>query len=292
MVVSKIKSLACELSHEHGLPLSRLSLADLQREAFSRGWVDDTLSLSTICRWLQEDGLKPWKHRNWIFPRDPEFEEKAAPILDLYEGIWEGEPLGARDYVLSADEKTSIQARERIHPDVGPKPHEWRRTEHEYKRHGALAYFAAWDVHQAKLFGRCESKTGIEPFERFVDQVMTQEPYCSADRVFWVLDNGSSHRGQACRQRFEEKWPNAIVVHTPVHASWLNQIEIFFSILQRKALKPNNFASLHELEERIMAFQQHYEAIAKPFRWRFTREDLGTLMKKLSAGPYPIQFAA
>lgn len=292
MVVANVKSLACEQASEHTLPLSRLSLSDIQREAFRLGWVEDSLSLSTICRWLQQESLKPWKFRTWIFPRDPDFERKAALILDLYEGIWEGKPLAFNDFVISADEKTSIQARKRVHPSQATEPHQYQRIEHEYERLGAWAYLAAWDVHNAKLFGRCELKTGIEPFERLVDQVMSQEPYKSARRVFWILDNGSSHRGKACLQRFAEKWPNAVVVHTPIHASWLNQVEIYFSILQRKALTPNNFSSLEELETRLLGFQEHYEAIALPFRWRFTREDLGTLLKKLSDGPYSLPFAA
>lgn len=267
------------------MPLSRLSLAEIRREAFERGWVEDSLSLTTIWRWLKEDGLQPWKYRSWIFPRDPDFAPKAARILDLYEGIWQGEALGEADFVLSTDEKTSIQARSRRHATTCLQPHERIRVEHEYERLGAWAYLAAWDVHRAKLFGRCETCTGIEPFERLVEDVMSVEPYRSAHRVFWVLDNGSSHRGEACRQRFLRKWPNTIVVHTPVHASWLNQIEIYFSIVQRKALQPNDFPSLDALQQRLLGFQTRYQEVAKPFRWRFTREDLATLLRKLSEEP-------
>lgn len=284
--MAEVKALACELPHETGVPLSRWSLSELAREAFERGWVEESVSLSTISRWLKEDGLQPWKYRSWVFPRDPEFATKAAPILDLYEGIWQGKPLGERDFVLSADEKTSIQARRRKHPTARGQPFERTRIEHEYERLGAWAYLAAWDVHRARLFGRCESKTGIEPFERLVDDVMSQEPYRSARRVFWILDNGSSHRGQACRQRFADKWPNTTVVHTPVHASWLNQIEIYFSIVQRKALQPNDFCSLEALKGRLLGFQSRYESVARPFRWRFTRKDLATLLRKLSDKPY------
>ena len=115
------------------------------------------------------------------------------------------------------------------------------RVEHEYERGGALAYIAAWDVHRAKIFGRCEPTTGIAPFGRLVDEVMSQPPYCSARRVFWIVDNGSSHRGQPAVARLQERWPGHVLVHTPVHASWLNQIEIYFSIIQRKVLTPNDF---------------------------------------------------
>ena len=155
------------------------------------------ISGATIWRWLSEDAIKPWRHRSWIFPRDPNFEVKAARVLDLYAREWGGKPLGKRDFVLSSDEKTSIQARVRTHESLHPAPGRTMRIEHEYARGGSLQYLAAWDVHRAKVFGRCEPKTGIEPFGRLVDQVMGAEPYASARRVFWVVDNGSSHRGNA-----------------------------------------------------------------------------------------------
>jgi len=107
--------------------------------------------------------IRPWCHRSWIFPRDPAFEEKAGRILDLYEGVWEGRPLTARDFVISTDEKTSIQARRRIHATRPPGPGEPMRIEHEYQRKGAWAYLAAWDVRRAKIFGRCEPKDGHRP---------------------------------------------------------------------------------------------------------------------------------
>jgi hypothetical protein len=155
------------------------------------------------------------------------------------------------------------------------------RTEHEYERMGAWAYLAAWDVRRAKIFGRCERTTGIAPFDRLLKQVMTQEPYRSARRVFWTMDNGSSHRGQASIDRITKQWPTIVPVHTPVHASWLNQVEIYFSILQRKALTPNDFPSLEALESRLHAFAQYYESIARPFEWKFTRADLEVLLDRI-----------
>ena len=154
---------------------------------------------------------------------------------------------------------------------------------HEYKRRGALAYLAAWDVHRAKIFGRCEATTGIAPFRRLVEEVMAQEPYRSAHRVFWIVDNGSSHRGVAAANRLKKAWPTIVLVHTPVHASWLNQVEIYFSIVQRKVLSPNDFHSTAEVENRLLRFQEHYEQIAKPFQWTFTRQDLLKLVAKLRA---------
>ena len=193
--------------------------------------------------------------------------------------------MGADEYVISADEKTSVQARRRKHRPTPPRPANPMQVEHEYTRKGAWAYLAAWDVHRARILGRCEHKTGIAPFGRLVRQVMSQEPYRSAARVFWVVDNGSSHRGEACQRRLARRWPNLVVVHTPVHASWLNQIEIFFSIVQRKVLTPNDFNSLTALEKRLLGFQLHYQAVAKPFQWRFTRRDLEALLDKLATLP-------
>jgi hypothetical protein len=157
------------------------------------------------------------------------------------------------------------------------------RVEHEYQRKGAFAYLAAWDVRGAKIHGRCEPTTGIVPFQRLVDQVMGQDPYHSAPRVFWIMDNGSSHRGQRCVSRLTQRWPTLIAVHTPVHASWLNQVEVYFSVVQRKVLTPNDFRSLAELEDRLLRFQEHYEAAARPFQWKFTRRDLDKLLSKLHA---------
>jgi hypothetical protein len=189
--------------------------------------------------------------------------------LDLYEGWWEGVPLGEGEYVICADEKTSIQARVRRHPTQpasgGGSP---MRTEHEYERKGALAYLAAWDVHRAKLFGCCEEKNGIEPFGRLVEDVMSEEPYASAERVFWVVDNGSSHRGARSVERLEGQWPNLGLIHLPTHASWLNQIEVYFSVVQRKLLTPNDFADLSALAESLLAFELRYERDAEPFSWK------------------------
>lgn len=281
-VMVEVKRIACEAPRNLGLPLSRLTIPEVQRVAVERGLVA-SISGTTIWRWLTADAIKPWRYRSWIFPRDPAFAERAACVLDLYAGIWKDEPLSPDDLVISADEKTSIQARRRCHDTTMPQPGAAGRVEHEYVRCGAWAYFAAWDVRRAKLFGRCEAHTGKEPFDRLVKDVMDQEPYRSARRVFWILDNGSSHQGKRGTERLQSRWPNLIVVHTPVHASWLNQVEIYFSILERKALTPNDFNDLQDVEARLLAFQARYESIAKPFQWTFTRHDLLKLLARLAA---------
>ena len=280
--MASVKAVACELPAQLELPLSRFSIHEIREHVIEKKIVE-SIGTTTLWKWLHEDGIRPWTHRTWIFPRDPEFETKAVRVLDLYQRIWEGTPLGDGDFVISADEKTSIQARQRIHARTPPGPHQPSKVEHEYERMGALAYMAALDVHRAQVFGCCEATTGIEPFTKLVHQVMEQEPYRSADRVFWIVDNGSSHRGAACCERLQSAWPNAILVHTPVHASWLNQIEIYFSILQRKVLTPNDFTSLDQLQKTILAFQQRYSTRATPFAWRFTRDDLHRLLNKLEA---------
>jgi hypothetical protein len=283
-VVASVKAVACELPAQLELPFSRFSINEIREHVIEKKIVE-SIGTTTLWKWLHEDGIRPWTHRTWIFPRDPAFETKAVRVLDLYQRLWEGTPLGEGDFVISADEKTSIQARQRIHARTPPGPHLPSKVEHEYERMGALAYMAALDVHRAKVFGCCEPTTGIDPFRKLVDEVMNQEPYRSAERVFWIVDNGSSHRGAASCERLQGAWPNAILVHTPVHASWLNQIEIYFSILQRKVLTPNDFQSLDQLQKTILAFQQRYSDRATPFAWRFTRDDLHRLLNKLADVP-------
>lgn len=290
-VVMQVKALACEIPWLQGIPLSRFSSSDIATEIIQRGIVAH-ISGSTVWRWLDEDAIKPWQHRSWIFPRDPAFEEKAARVLDLYQGMWQGHPLKFNEFVISADEKTSIQARARRHPSLAPAPGLCMRVEHEYERKGSLSYLAAWDVRRAKVFGRCEEKSGIQPFDRLVAMVMNREPYRSAKRVFWIVDNGSSHRGPKAVARLRERWPQLVLVHLPVHASWLNQIEIYFSIVQRKALTPNDNCTLEDLARRIILFQQRFEEIAKPFEWKFTRHDLTQLMGRLLQHSAPVKRSA
>jgi len=262
--IAEVKAVACEPATK-GAPLSRRSVADVHRLVIERGISD--ASASTIVRWLREDAIRPWQYRSWIFPADPEFAVKAGRVLDLYQGRWEGELLHPGDMVISADEKPSIQARDRIAPTLPPRAGVPRgqRVEHAYERKGALTYLAAWDVRRGGVSGRCEPQGGIVPFGRLVEQVMTAEPYASAPRVFWIVDNGSSHRGKRSVRRLQGEWPNLVLVHTPVHASWLNQIEIYFSIVQRKVLTPNDFDDLDQVQQRLADFERLYNQIAEPF---------------------------
>ncbi len=280
--VARIKAVACTPPADNGLPLARWSCPELARHAVAEG-ICESISQATIRRWLSEDALKPWQYQSWIFITDPDFATKAQRVLDLYDRKWDGTPLGAGDYVISADEKTSIQARCRCHPTLPPGRSRAIRLNHTYQRRGALAYLAAYDVHRARVFGRCEDTTGIAAFTNLVEHVMTQQPYASAERVFWVVDNGSSHRGQAAIDRLAEQFPNAIMVHTPVHASWLNQVEIYFSIIQRKVVSPNNFTDTDQIVTHLAAFESHYNQAARPFKWKFTTTDLIDFLDRLDA---------
>lgn len=271
--------------------MSRYSLDDLLEVVGTEPGMP-AMSRSLLWRVLQQDALRPWHCRSWIFVRDLEFAAKAGRVLDLYAGAWEGQPLGPRDYVMSADEKTSIQARQRLHAPEPPGRKRAQRVEFEYGRRGAVQYLAAWDVHRGVVYGRTEAHTGIEPFGRLVEQVMSQEPYRSARRVFWIVDNGSSHRGAASAERLQGQYPNLILIHLPVHASWLNQVEIYFSIIQRKVLTPNDFPDCDAVAERLTAFEERINRKARPFQWKFSRAELERRLRDAKVPPDALPLAA
>jgi hypothetical protein len=261
--------------------LSRQSLADVTARA--RNALGTPISRSTVWRILETDAIKPWRYKYWIFPRDAHFAEKAGPILDLYAGKWPGQCLGPKDHVLSADEQTSIQARLRCHASLPPAPGRPASIENEYARGGALQYLAAWDVRRGYVMGRCEPTTGIAPFGRLVKQVLAEEPYRSSERLFWIVDNGSSHRGAAAKKRLGQVDSRIMLVHTPVHASWLNQVEIYFSIMQRKVLTPNDVADLEAIRLRLALYEELSNQHPTPFQWQFDRAKLTALFVKLEA---------
>jgi hypothetical protein len=205
-LVVQVKALACELPATHGIPLSRWSTQDLVQQVQQSGLVA-SVSGSTLWRWPHEDAIGPWYHRSWVFPRDPEFAAKAGRVLDLHARQWQGKALRDDEFVISADEKTSIQARRRKHATQACRPPTPMRVEHEYFRCGAWTYIAALDVHLARVFGRCEPNNGIAPFDRLVEQVMTRPPYNDARRVFWIVDNGSVHRGARAVERLRTLYP-------------------------------------------------------------------------------------
>jgi transposase len=278
--VMQVKAIACQLPAQRGIPLSRFSLYEIKQEV-ERCALITSISTGTIWRILHDDALRPWYHQSWLFPTDPDFVYKAGRVLDLYEGIWETDPLGPNDYVISADEKSQLQILHRLSLTLPPGMGQPIRVEHTYQRKGTVAYLAALDIRSGHIFGRVDESTGILPFQKLVTLVMEQEPYASANRVFWMVDNGSSHYTTTFPKRLREAYANAIAVHLPLHASWLNQIEIYFSILQRKALTPNDLTDPDAMEDRLLGFQQRYNRTAKPFNWRFTRQDLQERIERI-----------
>jgi transposase len=276
-----VVALACQLPAATGVPLSRWTGPELLAEV-TRAGTADALSASSVLRILAEHPVKPWQYQSWISPRAPDFTARASVILDLYQGFYQGRRLRPGDRILSVDAKPSIQARGRCRPTAPARPGKPVRAEHEYVRHGALALLAALDVHTGTVFAATPATTGIAPFMDLIGQVMSLPEYKDAPRVFVIVDNGSDHRGQAAVRRLHDAWPNAIMIHTPVHASWLNQAEIFFSVIQKKVLTPNDFASLDELAGTLLAFVDRYNQTARPFNWKFTAADLARLLDKIS----------
>ena len=165
---------------------------------------------------------------------------------------------------------------------LAPAPGQPGRYEFEYVRNGTLAYLAALDVGSGQVFGRIDATTGIVPFGQLVDLVMQRGPYATAKRVFWIVDGGSSHHPSTAPARLQQAYPNIVVVHTPTHASWLNQIELYFSIVQRKVLTPLDLPDRVAVGERILNFQERYDRTAKPFRWKFTRQNLQDRLQALA----------
>jgi transposase len=289
-----VKALACDRpTDDHRRPLSRFSVFDVCERAWDLGL---TLSYSTVWRRLHEDALRPWLFQQWLFPRDPLLLEKATPVLELYHRRWEGQPLGPRDVVLSADEMSGLQALSRIHPALptappGGAPLPGRpgrsvdrrtRVEFEYERHGTVCYQAFLNVFTGKVYGAVHDRNDIETFERTLGHCLAQPHYAAAERVFLIVDNGSSHHPSTSPARIQAQYPQVTTVHLPTHSSWLNQIELYFSILHRKALTPCDFPSVAALRERLYGFQHVYNQRAEPFRWQYTRTHLEAYMERLA----------
>jgi hypothetical protein len=268
------------------VPLARWSTPELAAELAAQG-LAGPVSPSSVLRILAEHPIKPWQYQSWIYPRDPDFAAKATVVLDLYQGYYQGKRLRPGDRIICVDAKPSIQARARCHPTSPPGRSRPGRVEHEYDRAGALALLAALDVRTGRVFASTPATTGIAPFMALMGQVMGAEPYASAPRVFVIVDNGSDHRGQAAINRLRDAHPNAIMIHTPVHASWLNQAEVVFSIVQKKVISPNDFASTAQLAATLLAFIDRYNQTARPFRWKFTATDLAKLLERITAHQEP-----
>jgi len=289
-----VKALACERPTDaQRRPLSRFSVTDVWERAQEVGF---TLSYSTVWRRLHEDALRPWLFQQWLFPRDPQLLEKAIPILELYHRRWDGQPLGPHDVVLSADEMSGLQAKSRIHtslpPEVSaraplpgrPRRPEDRRTrlEFEYERHGTVCYQAFLNVFTGQVYGEVHASNGIETFEATLARCLGQPGYRTAERIFLIVDNGSAHHPSTSPARIQAQHPRVTTLHLPIHSSWLNQVELYFSILHRKALTPADFPSVAALEQRLLWYQWYYNSRARPFSWQYSRADLEAYVERLA----------
>jgi len=247
-------------------PYARWTIDLLANHLVEQGIVP-SIGRETVSHWLRTADVKPHRVRYWLTSRDPNFEAKKNRIIDLYlrppgDGI-----------VISIDEKTSIQALERVRPELPSKPHRYRRIDFGYKRHGVMNLLAAFTVHTGRVVGECIDKNDSATFIRFVRQLMRDNP---KGKLYLVLDNGTTHRSRQTKAFFA-KHPRLVPVFTPTHASWLNQIEIWFSLLSRQALRNVNFTSRLALKARILLYIDRYNQSASPFAWTSKGKPLARL---------------
>jgi transposase len=276
---AQVTALACSLPRSHGVPLAHWSRAELARYMATIP-TTPPISAKTIGRWLTAEQIRPWRFHSWQHIQDPEtFLSRARPVLQLYEqatslleqGIW----------VVCADEKTSIQARE---AEQDPRPVIPKHPMHQsprYMRRGALQLMAALSVADGLVYGQCHPRKRFVDFRCFLETVIIAEAQRRRARtVALILDNGSTHASKQLPQWVKELATRSEGKLTmqlywlPPNASWLDQIEIWFSLLQRKLLQPKHFTSLNELEQAIADFISYYNQTAKPLEWSYTVEKL------------------
>lgn len=263
------------------VPVSRFSAATIATTLVRLGVVA-AISARTVARWLRADKLKPWRFRSWITPKDlATFLERACPVLDLYERVATG-AVTPGEVVLSVDEKTSIQAR--AHATYTPTgPGEPAHLEHTYKRQGAVHLIAALNVVTGAVSGRVVADKRFVEFSAFVRDLLTTALRQGARRIHLILDNGSTHRPTYLAQWLAENFPGVPVeLHwLPVRSSWLNQVEIFFGILQQQALTPNDFPSTPAVTRRILDFIAYRNENARPIEWTYTSRQLRAKHERL-----------
>jgi transposase len=255
--------LACERPDLLGRSLSQWDGAELARQLIAEGIVTD-ISVATVRRILAAHQLKPWRHHVWLYPKQPRdaaFYATVSELIDLYT-----RPLHRDELVLSVDEKTSLQPRPRHAPTRPAQPqHLPNRYEHEYKRAGALNLFAAFDTRSGQVYGHCYDRKRQREFIDFLEALDREidEPIST---IHLVCDNVSTHHGKEVRQWFA-KHPRFVVHFTPVHCSWMNQVEQWFSILQRKRLRIADFESKDHLRAKVEQFITEWNQHAHPFNW-------------------------
>jgi len=278
-VRAEATALACSLPKEKGKPLSRWSLSEIAACLVALGLVSQ-IAVSTIGRWFRAEKLKPWRYHNWQHILDPQaFLERARPVLRLYQqaqallrqGIW----------VVCADEKTSIQARQLEQTPRAAQPGQPVLVSPRYKRQGALQLFAGLSVADGYKYGQTAERKRFVDFQTFLLQIILPEALRrKVHTLYLILDNGRTHAPKRLEHWLQEqvqinKWPLEIAVFwLPTNASWLDQIEIWFSVLQRKLLTPCHFDNLHDLAQAIMQFIRYDNLSPKPIQWSYTVEKL------------------
>jgi transposase len=239
----------------------------LQQAAEARG---AKMSRSEVFRTLHDRQLRPARIQMWLNSQDPEFRDKAKRVCQLYLHP----PKGAR--VFCVDEKTGMQALERAHPDRPARPGRRARREYEYIRHGTSTLIAAFEVKTGKVLGVCGETRGADDLLEFMEKLAQSIPH---GPVYIIWDNLNIHHGERWEQFNAEHGWRFHFVYTPLHASWLNQVEIWFGILHKRVLKYGSFKTVQQLVDQVCGFIQHWNDFeAHPFRWKFrgfrTKSDL------------------
>jgi transposase len=278
-VRAQVTALACSLPRSHGVPLAHWSRAELARHLTTIPALPP-ISASTIGRWLLAEQIRPWRFHSWQHIQDQEsFLQRARPVLHLYEQAQS--LLQDGTWVVCADEKTSIQAREAEQAPCPPIPKHVLHQSPRYHRRGALHLLAALSVADGVVYGHCASRKRFIDFRTFVQTVLIEEARRrGVHTLALILDNGPTHAPKQLA-RWQHELTTTLkgklvlqVYWLPKNASWLDQIEIWFSLLQRKLLQPNHFTSTGELQQAILDFIAHYNQTAKPLKWSYTVEQL------------------
>lgn len=278
-VRAHVTARACSLPKQVQVPLSRWSRAELARHVLA----DPTLpaiSASTVGRWLKAERIRPWRYHSWQHFHEPvTFLQRARPVLEAYAQAQA--LLQARTWLVCLDEKTSIQAREGEQPPRPAQPGKPLLHEARYQRRGFRHLFAGLSVADGKVYGTCRERKCFVDFQAFVqEQILPEALRRQVQTVIFILDNGTTHAPKQLESWLQEQEQASQgqlhfqVLWLPTNASWLDQLEIWFSLLQRKQLQPNHFPSASALETSLMEFIAYYNRSAKPLKWTYTTEKL------------------
>jgi transposase len=284
---AQVVALACSAPRQYDKPWQRWSGEQLAQVAVEQHIVAG-IAPSTVCRWLRADKIKPWRYHSWQHSTDPQFVEKAGPVLDLYAQAPTLQAQG--ELTVCADEKTSLQARQRVTPTKPAGPGEVMQVADRYKRMGALQLFCALVVANGLTFAQTRTTKKFVDFKAFL-QAFFQSALCAGITVLHlILDNGPTHAPKqlgawlaSLELAFEVR-----IYWLPKHASWLDQVESIFSKVQRDLLTPSDFPSLVALERDLAAYFAELNTHPKPIKWTYTKTKL---LAKFKAPP-SLQLAA